>query len=141
MRALALVVCAALSLSGCDTVGRESPAPLSRTVIDDHGIRYAFLTLDTLASLADAGVKAGWLVPRSALALSVANGLDKVRHALNAASHAQRAGSLRDYQAAFDEAQRAMIEVQKALAHRTSLLQPRSTMVSLDDTINRLRAA
>jgi hypothetical protein len=141
MRALALVVAASLTLGGCNTLGRQSPAPLSKTVIDDHGIRYAFLTLDTLASLADAGVKAGWLVPKTATALSVANGLDTVRHALNAASHAQRAGSLRDYQAAFDEAQRAMVEVQKALGHKTSLNGLSPSFVSVEFTIARLRAA
>jgi hypothetical protein len=141
LRALALVACAALSLTSCNTMGGLSPAPLSKTAIDDRGIRYAFLTLDTLASLADAGIKAGWLVPGSAKANSIADGLVLVKNALNAASHAQRAGSLTDYQKAFDEAQKAMIDVQKALGHQTSLLTPSTSFVSVEATIISLRAA
>jgi hypothetical protein len=143
LRSLIIAFCAAsaLSLTACNTTGQLSPAPLSRTTIDDRGIRYAFLTLDTLASLADAGIQARWLVPGSAKALSIANGLDKVRNALNAASHAQKAGSLTDYQRAFDEAQKAMVDVQKALGHQTGFLAPSPTFISVDETISRLRAA
>jgi hypothetical protein len=143
LRRLALAIVApAVLLSACNTTGGlQSPAPLTKTAIDDHGIRYAFLTLDTLASLADSGIKAGWLVPGSAKALAVANGLDTVRHALNAASAAQKAGSLTEYSAAFDNAQRAMVEVQKALGHQTGMAAPNPTFISVDATIASLRAA
>jgi hypothetical protein len=122
-------------------MGTQSPAPLAGSITDDRAIRYAFLTLDTMASLADAGIKAGWLVPGSDKALSVAKGLDTVRNALNAASHAQRAGSLTDYQQAFDEAMKAMKDVQKALGHSTSMSKPSADFVSVKSTVARLRAA
>lgn len=142
MRTLALVLAASVSLASCGLSTQQSPAPLGgNVVIDDRGIRYAFLTLDAMASLADAGIKAGWLVPRSAKALAIADGLDKTRHFLNAASHAQRAGSLTDYRAAFDQAQAAMQEVQTALGKKTSFLTPISHPVSVETTIARLRAA
>ena len=144
MKKVLLALCCVPLLAGCDTTGTmQSPAPLSKTAIDDRGIRYAFLTLDTLASLADAGIKAKWLVPGSAKANAIADGLVKIQGFLNAASHAQKAGSLTDYRAAFDQAQAAMIEVQKALGSHTSLylLSPAKTFVSVDATVSRLRTA
>lgn len=144
MKKIILALCLVLPLAACDTTGTmQSPAPLAKTVIDDRGIRYAFLTLDALASLADAGIQAKWIVPGSAKANAIADGLDKIRHFLNAASAAQRAGSVASYQAAFDQAQAAMIEMQKALNSHTSLLllTPSPTFVSVESTVSRLRAA
>lgn len=141
MRALILIACSSLAVSACSTMSGTSPAPLSHTAIDDRGIRYAFLGLDTLASLADAGIKAQWLIPGSAKANVIADGLVKIKGFLNAASHAQRAGSLSDYQAAFDQAQAAMQEVQNALHSHTSLNLVPMQHVSVETTVARLRAA
>ena len=117
MRALILAVGATLALSGCTTLpsALDSPAPLQQTVIDDRAVRYGFLSLDALATLADSALDAKLLVPGSAKALAIANALDKARHAMNAASAAQKAGSLASYNLAFDEATKAMAEVKLAL--------------------------
>jgi hypothetical protein len=141
---LAAVAAATVALGGCDTIGSiVSPAPLNRYVIDDRAVRYAFLTLDTLATLADSAMDAKIIVPGSAKANAVADGLVRAKAAVNAASAAQRAGSVSDYQKAFDEATRALGLVKQALGKSNTALviQPLPVGVTVEGTAARLRAA
>lgn len=141
MRKILVAALAATSLAGCTAMNTgTSPAPLSKVAIDDRAVRYAFLTLDTLATLADAAIDAKLITPGSAKARAVANGLVRAKAAVNAASHAQRAGSLAAYNAAFDEATAAIAEVKKALGSQVTMLVP-TNRVSLETAVSRLRAA
>ena len=120
MKKLVLVLGALVALSGCDTTSwstnpTTSPAPLQKTVIDDRAVRYGFLSLDTLASLADSAMDAKLIVPGTEKAKAIANGLDRARNAMNAASAAQKVGSVSSYNAAFDEALEAMASVKLAI--------------------------
>jgi hypothetical protein len=142
MRKIALAVAlAATALSGCGlTTGLTSPAPLNSVVIDDRAVRYAFLTLDTLATLADAAIDAKLITPGSAKAKAVASGLRKAQAAVNAASYAQKAGSLTDYNKAFEAATAAIAEVKRALGKNVTLLTP-DRKVTVDTAATRLMAA
>lgn len=144
MRSLILIVgaLACTSLSACKTADytTQSPAPLSNTVIDDRAVRYAFQALDAAASLADAALDAKLIIPGSAKALAIADGLDKTRHWLNAASAAQKAGSVTSYNTAFANATAAMAEVNKALGKNTSSLVVTTRVASVQTVVERLRA-
>jgi hypothetical protein len=93
----------------------ESPAPLQKTVIDDRAVRYAFLTLDTLATLADQAIDAKLIVPGSPKAKEVARGLTLAKQWVNAASAAQKAGSVTSYNEAFQHATEAIALVKQSL--------------------------
>lgn len=131
-----------LSLSACNGI-LTSPAPLNATVIDDRAVRYAFLTLDTLATLADAAMDAKLIVPGTARANAVADGLVKAKAAVNAASLAQKAGSLTDYNKAFEAATAAIAEVKRALGKNVSMLLPntKDSRVTVEAVVTRLQAA
>lgn len=130
-----------LFLAGCETLGGlTSPAPLQRVVIDDRAVRYSFLTLDTLASLADAAMDAKLVAPGTPRALAIADGLELTKKWLNAASAAQKAGSLTDYNEAFAQAAIAMEQVKKALGGSVSQLEPSGNFAGLEDVVTRLRA-
>lgn len=142
MRSLALICLASVALTGCESMGNlTSPAPLQRTVIDDRAVRYAFLGLDTLATLADAAMDSKLVVPGTPLALTLADGLEKTKYWLNAASRAQKAGSLLEYNRAFEEASKAMALVKKALGGKFSALPVAPKQASVSGTVLRLRAA
>jgi hypothetical protein len=133
---------ASVSLTGCKTMLStiESPAPLQKVVIDDRAVRWGFQTLEAMASLADAGIQAKWLIPGSPKALAVANALEQCKHWLNVASAAQKAGSAADYAKAWDEASKAIAGVKAALRKEAFYLN-HDKKVQVSEMVLRLRAS
>ncbi len=122
MREYILASAALLALSGCGSGSLPnlgvSPAPLQKVVIDDQAVRFGFLTVDTLATLADKAMDAGQIVPKSPAAMTIANGLEMAKFWLNAASYAQKSGSTESYKLAYENAVKAMGEVQLAIVSK-----------------------
>lgn len=120
---LMLTGCTASSLAGgvasaASAVGAHSPAPLQKTIIDDHAVRYGFLTADTIATLVDSAVQAKLIIPGTPRALAIRKYLIQLKYWLNVASHAQKAGSLAEYNLAWSEAEKAMALAKEAIAAR-----------------------
>ncbi len=119
MKRLLLIAGASLSLTACQLpniqIGAEAPAPLAATVIDDKALMAAWqsfdLALDGINLLADKG----YLVPGTAKAIKVADGIDKVTAFLTAAESAVAAGSTKDYAVAMANTRGAIAQLRAAL--------------------------
>ena len=113
--ALALCACSALP-SGLTT----SPAPLNNTVIDDVGLKTAWQTFDAALDAINLAMDAcshlstprcEVFKPGTAKARNLADGIIKVKVALQAAEHAAAALSVTDYKAAMAEANNALADI------------------------------
>lgn len=122
MRNYLFSLCAALCLlSGCGiaaVLGEPAsapPAPLSQTIIDEKALTLAAQTVDVLAISASALVKARVIQAGSPAALSMADGLDKARTAVNLAALARDAGNASSYAAAITKASAAIAQIRTAI--------------------------
>jgi len=117
-RPLCLIPLAALSLSGCTSLGQlmtGPPAPLAQTTIDDRALEAAWrgfdVALDAIALLTDNGQ----IVPGTPRARSIATAIRSVNTALASAERFAAAGSATDYATALREAMAGMNTIRTAL--------------------------
>ncbi|HBK92550.1 MAG TPA: hypothetical protein DDZ68_12860 [Parvularcula sp.] len=107
-----------LMLSGClGTLAppATSPAPLSRTAIDEQSVIVAMRSYDLVLTLVELGVDTGAL--HGARAVKVKAALVRVSHAIDAARAAQRAGSADSYTEAIAAATTALVDARAALGN------------------------
>ena len=118
MKRIALVIMAALSLTGCAGLSAlmMPPAPASyaeRTTLDESAALTAELAYKVAGSMVDLAVQAKIVKPGTPLAVKIADADDRAYMALQAVRSAYRTGNAGNYAIAATEA-RAAIEAMRA---------------------------
>lgn len=111
MKRLIMILGATLALAACNLPAfnpAQPPAPLAQTTIDDAGLSAAWKSFDAALDAIDLLVDANVLKPGTPRAVGIADGIDKVKVALQTAERAAAAGSATDYRTALAEAKAAL---------------------------------